>query len=202
MTNQKKWNAATIEMVLINSDTPIPRRVLHTHTPKDMGLNGRVHVRRTSLQEYRYYYPGILDSLLHIDFPHQLHAYLLPSLHAVVLEQWCLQHKLRSYRFRAMPSGKTAAETISRMESAFYTFIRGSQEAGINKLRWISNLDIAPDEAVKRNEPILTRKIVSKMWFLDWTPDRIGTREFVERHGIDIDLDSLQPVKEILVSEM
>jgi len=37
---------------------------------------------------------------------------------------------------------------------------------------------------------------------LDWTPDRIGTREFVERHGIDIDLSSLQPVKDILVSEM
>jgi len=199
MAKTKAWNAATIEMISIASDTPIPRRILHTHTPANMGLNGRVHIRKKNGKEYRYYYPGVLDSLLHVEAPHQLHAYLLPAIHAGKLEKWCYEQKLKPYRFKVLPTGKFAQELFDSMKNAFYDFVRDADEKGINNLRWVSNSDRAPDQIVDQNTPILNEKIVSKMWFLDWTPDRIGTLEFIERHGLDIDPSKLQPHNEIII---
>jgi hypothetical protein len=193
----KRWNAASIEMLTISSDTPIPRRILHTHKPSEIGLKGRVHNQKQKGKQYRYYYPGILDSLLHVEVPNQLHVYLLPAIHAGQLEQWCLDHKLKPYRFKTFPSGKYAHELYAEMQTAFYAFIRDAEESGVNSLRWISNSQLSPDAAVSPTTPILNERIVSKMWFIDWTPDRIGTHEFIERHGLLIDTLKLKPVDKI-----
>lgn len=195
----KRWNAADIEMVVISSDTPIPRRVLHTHKLSEIGLKGQVLNRTQKGRQYRYYYPGILDSLLHVEVPNQLHVYLLPAIHAGQLEQWCLNQKLKPYRFKTFPSGKYAPELYRKMQDAFYSFIRNAKESKINSMRWISNSDLSPDAAVGPNTPILNEKIVSKMWFIDWTSDRIGTHEFIERHGLSIDTLKLRPIDEIII---
>lgn len=193
----KRWNAADIEMVVISSDTPIPGRVLHTHKLSEIGLKGRILNRVQKGRPYRYYYPGILDSLLHVEVPNQLHVYLLPAIHAGQLEKWCLDQKLKPYRFKTFPSGKYAKDLYRQMQDAFYAFIHDAEESGVNSMRWISNSQLSPDAAVSPTTPILNEKIVSKMWFIDWTPDRIGTQEFIERHGLSIDTLKLRPVDEI-----
>jgi hypothetical protein len=195
----KRWNAADIEMVVISSDTPIPARVLHTNKLSEIGLKGQVLNRTQKGRQYRYYYPGILDSLLHVEVPNQLHVYLLPAIHAGQLEQWCFDRKLVPYRFKTFPSGKYANKLYREMQNAFYAFIRDAEESEVNSMRWISNSQLSPDAAVSPNTPILNEKIVSKMWFIDWTPDRIGTQEFIERHGLSIDPLKLKPVDEIVL---
>lgn len=200
MIIKKTWNAATIEMVTIASDTPIPRWVLHTHTPSEMGLNGRAHIRKKHGKEYRYYYPGILDSLLHVKVPHQLHAYLLPAIHAGKLEKWCLDHKLKPYRFKVLPSGRYAGDILDQMKTAFYDFVGDADEAAINELRWVSNSGLSPNRLISNNTPVLNQKIVSKMWYIDWTPGRMATLEFIERHGLDIDPSKLEPEDAITIA--
>ena len=200
MAKTRTWDAASIEMIAINSDTPIPRRILHTHTPTEPGLNGRVHNKTKNGKTYRYYYPGILDSLLYITFPHQLHTYLLPAIHAGKLEKWCLEQKLKPYRFKVLPSGKYAEDILEQMKTTFYDFLREADEEDINKLRWVSNSCLAPAQLINSSTPILNQKIVAKMWYLDWTPGRMATLEFIERHGLDIEPSKLEPEDEIRIA--
>jgi hypothetical protein len=62
-----------VEIVLINSDTLFPQWYCIPIHPKNMGLNGRgTYPEKPACRNTAYYYPGILDSLLHIDFTHQL----------------------------------------------------------------------------------------------------------------------------------
>ncbi|ADI75150.1 hypothetical protein Metev_2338 (plasmid) [Methanohalobium evestigatum Z-7303] len=184
--NNWRWESAVTDIVIIDTDTKIPNKILQTHGNKT-GLHGRTHIVNVNKKEYTYYYPGILDLILNIDLGNGI--YLIPEKYAEFFEKWLHEQRLRTIRTEYIPKGldlnKNYLEQLK--EDALFDFMKDSGFKNVNNLRWFPEYDEAALDLLNKNNKNTVETALSKLWKIDWTKNKKITEEMILKYGINID---------------
>ncbi|MDO9518209.1 MAG: hypothetical protein Q7J10_09215 [Methanosarcinaceae archaeon] len=176
--------AVPTDLVIVDADTKLPKHIRQSQNSNSMGLRGRTHKIKSGDKVYEYYYPGVLDLLLHIEINGN---FFMPKPHAALFEKWLSNKRVRVIRFRGEPVGLDTSTLMRLKEQALFNYLKPADHSEINHLRWFENNDSSAMELLESEDQTITDYTVTKIWLIDWTPQRRVTDELQIRYNLNMD---------------
>lgn len=188
-----KWDETKTYMVSLDPHIIKDINLIQTQNYSHIGLRGKWHNVKG---KYQYYYPGLLDVLLHIEIQGN---FFLPRPHAEILVDFLKRRNINSLSLECKCYHKDYFDEMKR--KALLNYIKNTVNDKkatklLNKEKWFINNSKSAIELL--NDPELAQKTITKIWKIDWSSDCYITRYLMQYYNI---IDNLKKYSNNITSK-